>query len=145
MTGVQTCALPICSTVEKIGTAWALLLALAAVPIFSTVLPPLADYPNHLARFYLLAQGGNDYYAVRWAPLPNLAGDVIVPALAQAMPLGLAAKLFLVTTFALLTGGTLARLAAQGHRVVLVTATVYITLNLIADVAYILVNPRLRA
>ena len=72
--------------------AWALLLALAAVPIFSTVLPPLADYPNHLARFYLLAQGGNDYYAVRWAPLPNLAGDVIVPALAQAMPLGLAAK-----------------------------------------------------
>jgi len=40
--------------------AWVLLLALSAVPIFSTVLPPLVDYPNHLARFYLLARGGND-------------------------------------------------------------------------------------
>jgi len=28
---------------------------------------------------------------------------------------------------------------------VLVTATVYITLNLIADVLYVMVNPRLRA
>jgi hypothetical protein len=77
------------------------------VPIFSTVLPPLVDYPNHMARMHLLTEGGNAYYAVRWAPLPDLAVDLIVPALARAMPLALAGKLFLVITFALIAGGTL--------------------------------------
>jgi hypothetical protein len=82
------------------------LLALYSVPLFSTVLPPLFDYPNHLARFAVLAAGGNQFYELRWAPLPNLAGDIIVPLLARAMPLALAGKLFLVMIFALILGGT---------------------------------------
>ena len=60
---------------------------LAAVPLFSTVLPPLFDYPNHLARMHLLSEGGNQFYAVHWEPLPNLAQDLIVPPLARLMPL----------------------------------------------------------
>src|SRR4029077_17543117 len=44
---------------------------------------------------------------VRWAPLPNLAGDIIVPPLARIMPLELAGKLFLVATFALMLGGAI--------------------------------------
>jgi hypothetical protein len=78
---------------------------LAAVPVFSTVLPPLVDYPNHLARMHLLAEGGDAFYSVRWAPLPNLAEDLIVPPLARLMPLDSAAKLFLVMIFALMAGG----------------------------------------
>jgi hypothetical protein len=89
-----------------IAPAFVLLLALVSVPIFSTVLPPLVDYPNHMARFHLLIKGGDAFYAVRWAPLPDLAGDIIVPALAHLMPLDLAGKAFLVITFALLAGGT---------------------------------------
>jgi hypothetical protein len=81
------------------------LLTLSSVPIVSTVLPPLVDYPNHLARMHLLIEGGDAFYSVRWAPLPNLAEDLIVPPLARVMPLDVAAKLFLVMIFALIGGG----------------------------------------
>ena len=91
----------------QVTIAFIALLAVVSVPVFSTVLPPLVDYPNHLARMHLLAEGGNQFYAVRWAPLPNLAEDLIVPALAHLMPLDLAGKIFLVITFGLIAGGTL--------------------------------------
>jgi hypothetical protein len=86
--------------------------------VFSTVLPPLLDYPNHLARMHLLAEGGDRFYAVRWAPLPNLAEDLIVPPLARLMPLEMAGKLFLVAIFALIAGGVLYlnRVATGGWR-----------------------------
>src|SRR5580692_11202720 len=90
-----------------IAIAFIALLAVVSAPVFSTVLPPLVDYPNHLARMHLIAEGGNEFYAVRWAPLPNLAEDLIVPALTHLMPLEIAGKLFLVITFALIAGGTL--------------------------------------
>jgi hypothetical protein len=79
---------------------------LVTVPLFSTVLPPLFDYPNHLARMHLLSEGGNTFYAVQWGPLPNLAQDLIVPPLARVMPLETASKLFLVMIFGAIAGGT---------------------------------------
>jgi hypothetical protein len=87
--------------------AFIILLVIVSVPVFSTVLPPLVDYPNHLARMHLLVEGGNQFYAVRWASLPDLAEDLIVPALAHLVPLDIAGKLFLVMVFALIAGGTL--------------------------------------
>jgi hypothetical protein len=82
-------------------------MVVVAVPLFSTVLPPLFDYPNHLARMHLLSEGGNQFYAVHWEPLPNLAQDLIVPPLARMMPLDIASKLFLVAIFGLITGGAI--------------------------------------
>ena len=101
-----------------VWSVFALLLTLSAVPVFSTVLPPLLDYPNHLARMHLLAEGGDAFYSVRWAPLPNLAEDLIVPPLARVIPLDLAAKLFLILIFALIAGGViwLNRIATAGWR-----------------------------
>ncbi|HVH78047.1 MAG TPA: hypothetical protein VM782_01540 [Stellaceae bacterium] len=92
---------------RSIWLSFTVLMVIVSVPVFSTVLPPILDYPNHFARLHLVAEGGNRFYAVRWAPLPNLALDLIVPALGKLMPLALAMKLFLVLSFALLTGGTL--------------------------------------
>ena len=43
------------------------------------------------ARMHLLAEGGDAFYSVRWAALPNLAEDLIVPPLARVMPLEVAA------------------------------------------------------
>jgi hypothetical protein len=92
--------------VRRTAVIFGALLALCCVPLFSTVLPPLVDYPNHLARMHLLAEGGNQYYAVHWRPLPNLAADAVIPLLARVMPLMLAGKIFLVMIFTLIAGGT---------------------------------------
>src|SRR5258708_40179654 len=62
----------------KIFAAFVLLLAVVSAPLFSTALPPLVDYPNHLTRLQLIATDGDEFYAVRWAPLPDLAADLVV-------------------------------------------------------------------
>jgi hypothetical protein len=91
----------------RVWGGFALLMMLVSVPLFSTALPPLFDYPNHLARMHLLGEGGNAFYAVRWGPLPNLAQDLIVPPLARLMPLEIASKLFLAMIFGAIAGATI--------------------------------------
>ena len=96
----------------RFAFAFALLFALSCVPLLLTELPPLLDYPNHLARMYLLPHLPDAalarYYIVAWAPIPDLGMDAVVPFLAQAMPLEWAGKLFIALTFLLLAGGTAA-------------------------------------
>jgi len=99
--------IPISGT--RFALAFFLMLALSAGPIFSVALPGMVDYPNHLARMHVLLGADSSilgrYYATRWAPLPNLAMDAIVPLLARVIPLEMAGKLFLVLTFAAVAGG----------------------------------------
>ena len=90
---------------------FSLAFVLTALPVFSTVLPPILDYPNHLARMHILAEAGasatlGQFYTVQWAPLPNLAMDLIVPPLSAVLPLEAAGKIFLLLIFALMAGGT---------------------------------------
>jgi hypothetical protein len=104
------------SSARRFALAFAILFVASCLPLLLTALPPLLDYPNHLARMHLLPHlpdaGLARYYIVQWAPIPDLAMDGIVPALAQVMPLEWAGKLFIALTFLLLAGG-----AAAIHRV----------------------------
>ena len=87
-----------------------LVLLVAAVPLFSVLVPPMGDYPNHLARMHILAQIDSSAalqanYVVRWVPSPYVAMDVIVPALARVVSVYTAGRLYLLLTFALMLLG----------------------------------------
>ncbi|HEU0215877.1 MAG TPA: hypothetical protein VFQ90_04395 [Stellaceae bacterium] len=78
----------------------AAVLLMLAVPFLMVEIPPVLDYPNHLARTFLLTFGQHDavlsrMYAQNWSMLPNLAIDLILPPLAYVLPLDVAGRLVL--------------------------------------------------
>jgi hypothetical protein len=67
-----------------------------AAPLWSVWAPAMPDYPAHLASFALIQKGeGNHIYHLKWAFVPNLAAEVLVPLLARLIGLVAATKLFL--------------------------------------------------
>ena len=101
----------------RFALLFAALFAVAALPVLVCDTLPLFDYPNHLARMHVLVDLSRSedlqrFYAIDWRPVPNLAMDAIVPALAGIMPLTWAGKVFVLATLLLLAGG-----AAALHRV----------------------------
>ncbi|HLG87789.1 MAG TPA: hypothetical protein VKZ79_11415 [Alphaproteobacteria bacterium] len=111
----------ICGQVPRGRAVWGaflLLSALASLPVALVRLPPILDYPNHLARMHILAALPGSpalarWYDAAWAPLPNLALDLIVPWIARLMPVEVAMRLSLAAILIALAGGCLAL-----HRVV---------------------------
>jgi hypothetical protein len=84
--------------------------ALALVPVLVDPLPPLADYPNHLARMHVIGAIGADpdlarYYDIHWRIIPNLVMDVVVPRLARIMDIYHAGHLYAVACLALVASG----------------------------------------
>lgn len=87
--------------------------AVLLMPLFLVEIPPLLDYPNHLARLYLLATGLEDpalarMYAAHWAIIPDLAIDATVPWLMRWLPVYVAGKVMLGCILLLTVGGVLA-------------------------------------
>ncbi len=87
--------------------------ALLCAPLLVVDVPPLLDYPNHLARLWLLAVGRSDpvlapMFVVQWGVIPNLAIDVVGPPLLRVLPVHVAGRLLLAMVMMLPFFGVLA-------------------------------------
>src|SRR5437762_2922065 len=72
------------------STFGALCLLLSA-PLLLADVPPILDYPNHLARLFILAKAGQDpvldgIWQPHWAVIPDLGIDLLVPPLMHILP-----------------------------------------------------------
>ncbi len=107
------------------GSLWraalaVLCLALVA-PLWVCEVPPLIDYPNHLARLFVLASLPGDpalakFYAAHWSVIPNLALDIAGPPLMQVLSVYAAGRVLIAASVLLPVLGTLAYGAALGNR-----------------------------
>jgi hypothetical protein len=85
------------------------------IPLFMTAIPPLLDYPNHLARMLVILLRDDPViarmYSVDLDVVPNVAMDLVVPPLALIMPLDVAGRVFIALCLLLPIAG-----AAVLHR-----------------------------
>src|SRR5206468_3412952 len=70
-------------------------------------------YPNHLARATVLAFGATDpilsrMYAPRWAIIPNLGIDLVLPPLLRVLPMHVAGRIVIGFAVLLPVLGTIA-------------------------------------
>jgi hypothetical protein len=94
---------------------WALaaLCVILLIPLALVDMPPLLDYPNHLARATVLAFGGGDpilshMYAQRWSIIPNLGTDLVLPPLMHILPIHIAGRIVIGCVILLPVIGTIA-------------------------------------
>jgi hypothetical protein len=103
---------------------WAALLGLCGVllaPLFLVDVPPLLDYPNHLARAFVLASLPSDpvlatFYTAHWAVIPNLATDLVAPPLMRVLSVHDVGRLLIAASVLFPVLGTVAYSRALGGR-----------------------------
>jgi hypothetical protein len=77
------------------------LVALLVAPIWIVAFPPLLDYPNHLARAFVLAHLGDphfsfgQFYRADWGAYPYLGMDASLAVLGRLFPIETAGRVFL--------------------------------------------------
>jgi hypothetical protein len=80
----------------------ALLAIVLVIPFLLVDVPPVLDYPNHLARYFVLAHPDDPVlsrmYEIRWAILPNLGMDVLGAALLRVTDLHVGGRILLAVS-----------------------------------------------
>jgi hypothetical protein len=76
------------------------MMAVVLFPLLVVDIPPLLDYPNHLARMYVLAFGRTDpvisrMYAENWGIIPDLGIDMLMPPMLRILPIYVAGRVIL--------------------------------------------------
>jgi hypothetical protein len=93
-------------------TIFAILLGVSLCPVLLVPIPAMVDYPNHLARMYILSRIGtpdaNPFYQVVWALYPNLAMDLLIPQMARLIGVENASRFFLLLSQVSIVTGALA-------------------------------------
>ena len=78
-----------------------ILAAMLLLPIWVVAFPPLLDYPNHLARAFVLAHLNDShfsfqqFYRADWGAYPYLGMDVSLAVLARLFPIETAGRVYL--------------------------------------------------
>ena len=109
--GLQRLAWPMCAV---------LCLMTLLAPFFVVDVPAVLDYPNHLARYFILAHSTDPVlsriYAPHWSVLPNLGMDLLGEAFLRALPVHVAGRLLLALSLvAPVAGAMLYARAAFGR------------------------------
>jgi hypothetical protein len=95
-----------------LATTVTVLTLIAISPAFLVDIPAMVDYPNHLARMYVLAAAGtpdaNPFYEVTWSIYSNIAMDILVPLFARLVGVEPAMKSFLIASQVLIVSGAVA-------------------------------------
>ncbi|MGF6313307.1 hypothetical protein ABIB82_007459 [Bradyrhizobium sp. i1.8.4] len=99
-------------TYLPINFSVAALVVVAICPVLLVALPAMVDYPNHVARMYVLAAAGtpeaNPFYEISKTLYSNLAMDLLVPPLARIVGVEPASKIFLIACQLLIVSGAIA-------------------------------------
>jgi hypothetical protein len=77
-------------------------------PLLIVDVPPLLDYPNHLARVFVLASLPRDptlarFYTAHWSIIPNLSLDLAGPPLLHILPVHVVGRLLIAAAVLLPT------------------------------------------